>query len=35
MDAMIKQVQGAKFASTGTHENIVLNKNFSPADFAQ
>lgn len=27
--------QGKKFVSTQTHENIVVNKKFSPADFGQ
>ena len=35
MDTMMKQAQGAKFVFTETHENIVVNQKFSPADFAR
>jgi RNA polymerase sigma factor (sigma-70 family) len=35
MDAMMKQVQGAKYVFTETHENIVVNQKFSPADFTR
>jgi RNA polymerase sigma factor (sigma-70 family) len=35
MEAMMKQAQGAKFVFTETHENIVVNQKFSPADFAR
>ena len=35
MDAMMKQAQGARFVFTQTHENIVVNKKFSPSDFAR
>jgi RNA polymerase sigma factor (sigma-70 family) len=35
MDAMMKQAQGAIFVFTETHENIVVNQKFSPADFAR
>jgi len=35
MDAMMKQAQGAKFVFTETHENIIVNQKYSPADFAR
>jgi RNA polymerase sigma factor (sigma-70 family) len=35
LEAMMKKAQGAKFIFTQTHENIVVNQKFSPADFAR
>lgn len=35
MDAMMKNAQGAKYVFTETHENIVVNQQFSPSDFGR
>ena len=35
MEAMMKKAQGAKYVFTQTHENIVVNQKYSPADFAR
>jgi hypothetical protein len=35
MDAAMKGMQGQKIIITQTHENIVVNQKFSPADFAR
>ena len=35
LEQSMKLVQGAKFVFTQTHENIVVNQKFLPADFAR
>ena len=34
LEAVIKRTQGSGYVFTQTHENIVVNQKFSPADFA-
>jgi hypothetical protein len=34
LEASMKLARSGTFVSTQTHENISLNQNFSPADFA-